>query len=124
MGHQQADKGHATGQHHRQRRQQRRQQQQALAQLINGNAGQPRFNLGYGLCLGQNEVKAISMGVLDRTLRTAEPSCPAEDQEFVLYHSDGIESMGFSNHWKLPHYVDFLSDLDRLRKAQETHARP
>lgn len=86
--------------------------------------GVPRFHLGYGLCLGQNEVKAISMGVLDRTLRTAEPSCPAEDQEFVLYHSDGIESMGFSNHWKLPHYVDFLSDLDRLRKAQESHARP
>jgi alpha-D-ribose 1-methylphosphonate 5-triphosphate synthase subunit PhnI len=26
--------------------------------------------------------------------------------------------MGFCNHWKLPHYVDFLSDLDRLRKAQ------
>ena len=45
----------------------------------------------------------------------------AEDQEFVLYHTDGIESMGFSNHWKLPHYVDFLSDLDRLRKAQENH---
>lgn len=84
--------------------------------------GKPRFHLGYGLCFGQNEIKAISMGVLDRTLRTKTPTCPAEDQEFVLYHTDGIESMGFSNHWKLPHYVDFLSDLDRLRKAQETHA--
>jgi alpha-D-ribose 1-methylphosphonate 5-triphosphate synthase subunit PhnI len=83
--------------------------------------GKPRFHLGYGLCFGQNEVKAISMGVLDRCLRAKEPTNPAEDQEFVLYHIDGIESMGFSNHWKLPHYVDFLSDLDRLRKAQETH---
>jgi alpha-D-ribose 1-methylphosphonate 5-triphosphate synthase subunit PhnI len=61
------------------------------------------------------------MGVLDRCLRSNTPTSPAEDQEFVLYHTDGIESMGFSNHWKLPHYVDFLSDLDRLRKAQENH---
>lgn len=81
--------------------------------------GKPKFHLGYGMCFGQNEVKAISMGVLDRCLRAAAPTNPAEDQEFVLYHVDGIESMGFSNHWKLPHYVDFLSDLDRLRKAQE-----
>jgi len=81
--------------------------------------GEPRFHLGYGLCLGHNEVKAISMGVLDRCMRTDTPTCPAEDEEFVLYHTDGIESMGFSNHWKLPHYVDFLSDLDRLRKARE-----
>ncbi len=81
----------------------------------------PRFTLGYGLCFGQNELKAISMGVLDRTMRTAEPSVPAEDQEFVLSHIDGIESMGFCNHWKLPHYVDFQSDLDRLRKAQRVH---
>lgn len=83
--------------------------------------GEPRFHLGYGLCFGQNELKAISMGVLDRCLRAESPTNPAEDQEFVLYHIDGIESMGFSNHWKLPHYVDFLSDLDRLRKAQENH---
>jgi len=84
--------------------------------------GEPRFQLGYGMCFGQNEIKAISMGVLDRCLRSGTASCPAEDQEFVLYHSDGIESMGFSNHWKLPHYVDFLSDLDRLRKAKASHA--
>ncbi|AMV73715.1 carbon-phosphorus lyase complex subunit PhnI [Desulfuromonas carbonis] len=81
----------------------------------------PRFTLGYGLCFGQNELKAISMGVLDRTMRSAEPATPAEDQEYVLSHIDGIESMGFCNHWKLPHYVDFQSDLDRLRKAQATH---
>lgn len=84
-----------------------------------GSDGMPRFTLGYGLCFGQNEIKAISMAVLDRTTRSENATCPAEDQEFVLYHSDGIEAMGFCNHWKLPHYVDFLSDLDRLRKAQE-----
>ncbi len=86
---------------------------------MKGNDGMPRFSLGYGLCFGQNEIKAISMAILDRCTRTEKPNCPAEDPEFVLYHIDGIEAMGFCNHWKLPHYVDFLSDLDRLRKAQE-----
>lgn len=84
--------------------------------------GVPKFSLGYGLCFGQNEIKAISMAVLDRCTRTANPGSPAEDQEFVLYHTDGIEAMGFCNHWKLPHYVDFLSDLDRLRKSQDLAA--
>ena len=83
-----------------------------------GSDGMPRFSLGYGLCFGQNEIKAISMAVLDRCTRAENPSCPAEDQEYVLYHVDGIEAMGFCNHWKLPHYVDFQSELDRLRKAQ------
>ncbi|MCX7823668.1 MAG: carbon-phosphorus lyase complex subunit PhnI [Syntrophobacterales bacterium] len=80
--------------------------------------GLPRFSMGYGACFGQNEIKAISMAILERCVRTKNPKAPAEDQEFVLSHIDGIESMGFCNHWKLPHYVDFQSDLDRLRKAQ------
>ncbi len=80
----------------------------------------PRFTLGYGLCFGHNETKAISIAVLDRAMQTEEPKSPSEDQEFVLYHVDGIDSMGFANHYKLPHYVTFQSDLDRLRKAQET----
>ena len=86
---------------------------------MEGNDGMPKFSLGYGFCFGQNEIKAISMAILDRSTRTKDPKSPAEDQEFVLYHTDGIEAMGFCNHWKLPHYVDFLSDLDRLRKSQE-----
>jgi alpha-D-ribose 1-methylphosphonate 5-triphosphate synthase subunit PhnI len=82
------------------------------------SSGQPRFTLGYGLCFGHNEIKAISMAILDRCLQNGEGESPAENQEFVLSHIDGIEAMGFCNHWKLPHYVDFQSDLDRLRKAQ------
>jgi len=80
--------------------------------------GKPKFALGYGLCFGHNEVKAISMAVLDRCIQAREPSAPAEDQEFVLQHIDGIESMGFCAHYKLPHYVTFQSSLDRVRKAQ------
>lgn len=85
----------------------------------------PVFGLGYGVCFGHNEVKAISMAVLDRALQKGleeGPDHPSEDQEFVLLHIDGIESMGFCTHYKMPHYVTFQSDLDRLRETQK-HAR-
>lgn len=84
-----------------------------------GKDGSPKFTLGYGLCFGHNETKAISMAVLDRAMQAEEPKMVSENQEFVLSHIDGIESMGFCNHYKLPHYITFQSDLDRLRKAQE-----
>jgi alpha-D-ribose 1-methylphosphonate 5-triphosphate synthase subunit PhnI len=77
----------------------------------------PKMTLGYGLCYGHNETKAISMGVLDRAIQSDNPQSPSEDEEYVLSHVDGIESMGFCNHFKLPHYVTFQSDLDRLRKT-------
>ncbi|HUI69210.1 MAG TPA: carbon-phosphorus lyase complex subunit PhnI [Spirochaetia bacterium] len=78
----------------------------------------PAFTLGYGACFGHNEVKAISLGVLDRAMRSRSPHAPAEDQEFVLLHTDGVESSGFCSHFKLPHYVTFQADLDRLRAQQ------
>jgi hypothetical protein len=36
---------------------------------------------------------------------------PANDQEMVLYSSDGIESFGFVEHLKLPHFVTFGSGI-------------
>jgi alpha-D-ribose 1-methylphosphonate 5-triphosphate synthase subunit PhnI len=75
----------------------------------------PTFSLGYGSCFGHNEVKAISAAVLDRAMHAAVPGAPAEDPEFVLMHTDGVESSGFCSHFKLPHYVTFQADLDRLR---------
>jgi alpha-D-ribose 1-methylphosphonate 5-triphosphate synthase subunit PhnI len=85
------------------------------------SADGPRFSLGYGMCFGHNETKAIAMAVLDRSMQAVEATCPSEDQEFVLQHVDGIESMGFCNHYKLPHYVTFQSALDRIRKARKEH---
>jgi alpha-D-ribose 1-methylphosphonate 5-triphosphate synthase subunit PhnI len=85
---------------------------------LDDTGGQARFTLGYGLCFGHNETKAIAMAVLDRAMNAIDPQAPTEDQEFVLTHIDGIESMGFCNHYKLPHYVTFQSDLDRLRRIQ------
>ncbi len=82
----------------------------------------PRFTVGYGACLGHNEVKAIAMAVLDRAMTAAAeaggPKNPSEDPDFVLLHVDGIESQGFCIHYKMPHYVTFQSDLDRLRRAR------
>lgn len=83
---------------------------------------QPTFSIGYGACFGHNEVKAISMAVLDRSLQIGMKqgaSNPSEDQEFVLLHIDGIDSMGFCSHYKMPHYVTFQSDMDRLRTTQK-----
>lgn len=81
----------------------------------------PRYHLGYGLCFGHNETKAISMAVLDRALCQGG-GAPSENGEFVLSHVDGIEAMGFAGHFKLPHCVTFQSSLDRMRKMQARHA--
>lgn len=85
--------------------------------------GGPSMSLGYGLVFGRNERKAISMAILDAAMRVgrereAGPGGPAEDEEFVLYHTDGIEATGFVEHLKLPHYVTFQSSLDRLREIR------
>jgi alpha-D-ribose 1-methylphosphonate 5-triphosphate synthase subunit PhnI len=96
-----------------------------------GNAERaPQFSRGYGLAFGHNERKAMAMALVDRALRTAEygeePRHPAQDEEFVLYHSDNLQASGFVQHLKLPHYVDFQSDLQTLRRlrADPGAARP
>jgi alpha-D-ribose 1-methylphosphonate 5-triphosphate synthase subunit PhnI len=75
----------------------------------------PRMSIGYGLCFGHNETKAIAMGLLDTAMRN--DSEQTLTQEFVLYHTEGVESMGFINHLKLPHYVTFQASLNNLRGA-------
>ncbi|TDG00563.1 carbon-phosphorus lyase complex subunit PhnI [Paenibacillus piri] len=82
-------------------------------------SGNVQFILGYGLCFGQNELKAIAMAILERSLET-KGAAPAQDEEFVLLHIDSVESGGFVSHLKLPHYITFQSSLDRIRQAQQT----
>jgi alpha-D-ribose 1-methylphosphonate 5-triphosphate synthase subunit PhnI len=55
------------------------------------------------------------MSILDRALDIGGDA-PSSDQEFVLYHIDSVESSGFVEHLKLPHYVTFQSSLDRSRE--------
>ncbi|WP_263351122.1 carbon-phosphorus lyase complex subunit PhnI [Acidicapsa acidisoli] len=77
----------------------------------------PKLSIGYGLCFGQNETKAICMGVVESALREPNPDNPANNQEFVLYHTEVIEAYGFTNHLKLPHYVTFQADLEGFRRV-------
>ncbi|MEE4013017.1 carbon-phosphorus lyase complex subunit PhnI [Roseibium sp. FZY0029] len=82
----------------------------------------PTFTRGYGLVFGQVERKAMSMAMVDRSMRWQElgeePSAPAQDVEFVLSHSDNIQATGFVEHLKLPHYVDFQAELDLVRRMR------
>ncbi|MDR7317126.1 carbon-phosphorus lyase complex subunit PhnI [Brevibacillus nitrificans] len=80
------------------------------------------FQIGYGLCYGQNETKAIAMGILDNSLEKGNPEYPTSDEEFVLFHIDSVESTGFISHLKLPHYVTFQSKLDSARKTKRKEA--
>lgn len=82
----------------------------------------PKFTRGYGLAFGHSERKAMAMSLVDRALRADELGeaiqSPAQMQEFVLSHSDSLEASGFVQHLKLPHYVDFQSELELVRKMR------
>jgi alpha-D-ribose 1-methylphosphonate 5-triphosphate synthase subunit PhnI len=92
-------------------------------QMVNQFAGSkteaPRFTRGYGLGFGHCERKVMSMALVDRALRAAEfdeeRKGPAQDEEFVLSHSDNVQATGFVEHLKLPHYVDFQAEISMLR---------
>ena len=83
----------------------------------------PQFTRGYGLTFGYNERKAMSMALVDRALRAKEYGEEiegvAQDEEFVLYHSDNVEAQGFVQHLKLPHYIDFQAELNLVRQMRK-----
>jgi len=87
----------------------------------------PQFTRGYGLVFGQSERKAMAMALCDRALRASELGedvvAPAQDEEFVISHSDNVQATGFVEHLKLPHYVDFQAELDLVRRMRGEHAR-
>lgn len=98
-------------------------------QMVNkfkGNAKvPPQFTRGYGLVFGQAERKAMAMSLCDRSLRAGElgedVNHPAQDEEFVISHCDNVQSTGFVEHLKLPHYVDFQGELGLLREMRAEH---
>jgi alpha-D-ribose 1-methylphosphonate 5-triphosphate synthase subunit PhnI len=79
----------------------------------------PYMSLGYGLCFGQNETKAICMGMLDRAMRIGGDGAPAISQEFVLYHTEGADAWGAMQSLKLADHTGFQSELSLLRAAVE-----
>lgn len=75
------------------------------------------LRLGFSATLGWNEVKVIAAATLDLNAEGA-PKGSATEEEFFLYHTEGVESSGFCIHFKLPHYVTFQSSLDAMRDAK------
>ncbi len=100
---------------------------QVVNQFRGSKTVPPQFTRGYGLAFGHADRRAMAMALVDRALRAAElgedVTAPAQRQEFVLSHCDNVEATGFVEHLKLPHYVDFQSELEtirRLRRDAET----
>ncbi len=99
---------------------------QMVNQFKGSRTEPPQFTRGYGLVFGHGERKAMAMALVDRALRASElgedVTAPAQDEEFVLYHSDNVEATGFVEHLKLPHYVDFQSELEKVRAIRRDAA--
>lgn len=95
-----------------------------INQFMGSKTAPPQFTQGYGLAFGQVERKVMSMALVDRALRAdelgEEKTAPAQDEEFVLSHSDNVKASGFVEHLKLPHYVDFQAELELVRKMRAT----
>lgn len=95
---------------------------QMVNQFTGSREKPPQFTRGYGAVFGRGERKAMAMALVDRGLRAAELGedivSPVQDQEFVLGHSDNVEASGFVQHLKLPHYVDFQSELELVRRLR------
>ncbi len=97
---------------------------QMITQFTGSKSRSPQFTRGYGLAFGHGERKAMSMAIVDRALRAddfdEERRFPAQDEEFVLNHTDNVEASGFLQHLKLPHYVDFQGELVNVRALRDS----
>jgi alpha-D-ribose 1-methylphosphonate 5-triphosphate synthase subunit PhnI len=101
---------------------------QMVNQFKGSKTKPPQFTRGYGLVFGHMERKAMGMALVDRAMRAEEfgeeATAPAQNVEFVVYHSDNIEGSGFVEHLKLPHYVDFQSELETIRRMRREAEAP
>ncbi|KUN00106.1 phosphonate metabolism protein PhnI [Streptomyces yokosukanensis] len=98
---------------------------EAVEDLDGADEDRTRFDVGYGLCFGHNERKAIAMANLDIANRRFGRSGPLE--QLLLLTIDGLDSGGFLEHLKLPHYVTFRSMVERkqaMRAAAEAGEDP
>ena len=97
-------------------------------QFVGSGSEPAQFTRGYGLAFGHAERKAMGMALVDRSLRAEEYAeeiqSPAQQEEFVLAHCDNVEAAGFVSHLKLPHYVDFQSELELIRKLRKPFNGP
>lgn len=92
---------------------------EAIEDLNGVDEDRDRFDIGYGLCLGHNERKAIAMANLD--IACHRDGGKSSLEQSILLTTDGLDSAGFLEHLKLPHYVTFRSMIERkiaVRNAQ------
>jgi alpha-D-ribose 1-methylphosphonate 5-triphosphate synthase subunit PhnI len=93
--------------------------QAEVVSSFGGSSDEPQLDIGFSATLGWNEVKTIAASMLDMAMDKPDPF-PALSEEYVLYHTEPVESSGFCIHYKLPHYVTFQSSLEAMRKATKT----
>jgi alpha-D-ribose 1-methylphosphonate 5-triphosphate synthase subunit PhnI len=93
---------------------------EAIEDLDGMDEDRTHFDVGYGLCLGHNERKAIAMANLDIAMSRSDDN--ALEQSVVLT-SDGLDASGFLEHLKLPHYVTFRSMTERKLAMRSERAQ-
>ena len=87
---------------------------EAIEDLDGPAEDRTRLDVGYGMCFGHNERKAIAMASLDIAFRRAALDSQGDElEQLLLLTTDGLDSGGFLEHLKLPHYVTFRSIVDR-----------
>jgi len=90
---------------------------EAIEDLDGDDEDRERFDAGFGACLGHNERKAIAMANLDIACHRDAGRTSLEQS--ILMTTDGLDSAGFLEHLKLPHYVTFRSMVDRKFAVRE-----
>jgi alpha-D-ribose 1-methylphosphonate 5-triphosphate synthase subunit PhnI len=95
---------------------------EAIEDLDGADEDRGVFDVGYGLCLGHNERKAIAMANLDIAVERDGGRSGLEQS--VLMTTDGLDASGFLEHLKLPHYVTFRSMVDRKAAIRAAAERP
>ncbi|GAA5010147.1 carbon-phosphorus lyase complex subunit PhnI [Actinopolymorpha pittospori] len=86
---------------------------EAIEDLDGLDEDRTKFDVGYGLCFGHNERKAIAMANLD--ISAWRDRGRSALHQSILLTTDGLDSSGFLEHLKLPHYVTFRSMVERKR---------
>lgn len=95
---------------------------EAIEDIDGTDEDRGRFDVGYGICAGHNERKAIAMANLDIAVeRSVRSGCDTGLEQSILLTTDGLDASGFLEHLKLPHYVTFRSMVER--KQAVSHAR-
>ena len=94
---------------------------EAIEDLNGIDEQRDRFDIGYGLCLGHNEKKAIAMANLD--IACHRDNGRSQLEQSLLLTTDGLDSSGFLEHLKLPHYVTFRSMVERKLAVRDSKNR-